>query len=291
MARTPRPIQYVFKIGKGKVKARRESENPTRTVLEQVTLQYLNDSWDATRKRLAETIASDVRSELVFVAGQFRRNVIGAPGNQRGLVGTLTTKARGGTEPKESLGRLPRWAPRGARYLEDKKSFTGHQNWFDNTGWEGQGGTLANFFASDRVATEGGAEINVGSGGILEDMFGGINVQIIRNNQMTGRNSGAIKVGPDGKTNDIQVATIRVRALGAVTERMMQISDQPNTALLDVIGREDKEVALHLRGGRGRYRPTLEPYLRFFLERSIPQAVQQRLAKGVASGRLFRRAS
>lgn len=275
-------------LGKGQVKRRRESEDTTRAVVEQVTIAFAEANWEKAKQELQHAVERDVRAELAYVAGQFRRNVIGAPGSQRGLVGTLTTVSKGGQMPRESLGGLPRWAPRTARYLEEKKVFAGHLNWFDNTGWEPDGGTLKNFFASDTIPTGGGGDVNVGSGGILEDIFGGISVQVLRNNRGWGVNQGTMKISTNGARAQLQLATIRVRALGRVTEQMLRISDQPNHALLAAIAREDPEVALHLRGGRGRYRPTLEPYLRFFLERSIPHAVQQRIAKGTALGRLFR---
>lgn len=284
-----RPITFRFVIGKGRVKRRRESEDTTRAIVEQVTISYAENNWEKARGELRQAIEQDVRAELASVAGQFRRNVIGAPGAQRGLVGALTTVSKGGSMPRQNLGGLPRWAPRGARYLEEKKVFAGQTNWFDNTGWEPDGGTLKSFFASDRVNTPGGGEVNVGSGGVLEDIFGGINVQITRNNRGWGVNQGTMKVSNDGRKAELQLATVRVRALGRVTENMMKISDAPNHELLAAIAREDKTVALHLRGGRGRYRPTLEPYLRFFLERAIPHAVQQRIAKGTAGGRLFRK--
>ena len=290
MAQAPkRPITLRFVFGKGQVKRRRESEDTTRAVVEQVTLSYAEQNWEQSKRALADALERDVRAELAHTAGHFRRNVIGAPGNQRGLVGTLTTVSKGGSQPRVSLGSLPRWAPRGARYLEEKKVFAGHDNWFDNSGWEPDGGTLASFFASDKIDTGGGGTVNVGSGGILEDIFGGISVQIQRNNRGWGVNQGTMKLSKDGTKAELQLATVRVRALGKVTEAMMRISDQPNRPLLDAIGREDPEVALHLRGGRGRYRPTLEPYLRFFLEQAIPQAVTQRIAKGTALGRLFRK--
>lgn len=276
-------------MGKGQVKRRRESEDTARAVVEQATISFAEGNWEVSKRILSEAIESDVRAELIYIAGQFRRNVIGAPGNQRGLVGTLTTLAKGGTQPKQSLGSLPRWAPRGARYLEEKKVFAGHTNWFDNSGWEPDGGTLAGFFASDKVGTGGGGEVHIGSGGILEDMFGGVSVQVLRNNRGWGVNQGTLKVASDGRRAQLQLASVRVRALGRVTDKMLAISETPNHALLGLVAKEDREVALHLRGGRGRYRPALEPYLKFFLERSIPQAVSQRIAKGTASGRLFRR--
>lgn len=290
MAQAPkRPITLRFVFGKGQVKRRRESEDTTRAIVEQVTLSYAEQNWEQSRKALQDAVASDVRAELVYIARQFRRNVIGAPGSQRGLVGRLDFKAKGGSDTGMTLGSLPRWAPRGARYLEEKKVFAGHQNWFDNSGWEPDGGTLASFFASDTVGTGGGGEVNVGSGGIFEDMFGGVSVQVQRNNRGWGINQGTMKLSRDGTKAELQMATIRVRALGKVTEKMLRISETPNDELLAVVRQEDPTVALHLRGGRGRYRPTLEPYLRFFLERSIPHAVTQRIAKGTALGRLFRK--
>jgi hypothetical protein len=289
MALTPqRPIALRFVFGKGNVKRRKESDDTSRAVIEQVTLAYAEANWESSKNALAHAIERDVRSELVHVAGQFRRNVIGAPSNQRGLVGKLTTVAKGQGQPSENLGSLPRWAPRGARYLEDKKVFAGHQRWFDNSGWEPDGGTLKEFFAGDIVDSPGGGDLNVGSGGILEDIFGGISATVRRNNRGWGRNAGTMKIGTDGHVT-LQLASVYVRALGTVTDAMLRISDTPNSLMLNQIGRTDPMVALHLRGGRGRYRPTLEPYLRFFLRRAIPHAITQRIAKGTAAGRLFRK--
>ena len=287
-----RPIVYRFVYGKGRVKRRQESDDTARAVVEQVSISFADQAWRGIATKLKEAVLNDVRAELIHVAGEFRRHVIGAPSSQRGLVGTLKTRARSesGGQVSQSLGSLPRWAPRGARYLEEKKVFAGHHNWFDNTGWTPNGGTLAEFFQSQTETTDGGSAIHVGSAGILEEMFGGISVEIRRNNKGFGSNAGTIKVGK-GNHIQMQLATINVRALGKVTDRMLQISSQPNTAMLNVIGAHSQKgsiAALHLRGGRGRYRPTLEPYLKFFLERAIPQAVSQRIAKGTAAGRLFR---
>lgn len=286
MNNTPkRPIVFRFVVGKGNVKRRRESEDTTRATIEQVTLAFAEANWEKARRELAAAIHRDVEIELIHIAGEFRRYVIGAPYNQRGLVGTLTTKAKGGAQPRESLGSLPRWAPRGAKYLARKFKASGQDRWFDNTGWAAErGGTLKEFFESDRAE---GNEMFIGSGGIFEDMFGGVSVEVIRNNRGWGVNQGTMTINSKGKT-ELQMATVRVRALGKITDSMLRISDSSNKALLDVVGRTDPNVALHLRGGRGRYRPTLEPYLKFFLQRSIPQAVTQRIAKGTASGRLFR---
>jgi len=260
-------------------------------VVEALTLAYAEGTWESTKERLRESIASDVRAELVFAAGEFRRNVIGAPGNQRGLVGRLATKARGDGAPTQNLGSLPRWAPRTANYLADKKILAGHQRWFDNTGWEPQGGTLADFFKPRTADTEGGGTVNIGSGGIFEEMFGGISVRIIRNNVGTAATAPTLKVGGGGVHTQTQLGRVEVRALGKLTNAMLGSSDRPNTALLDRVAESSAQgsiVALHLRGGRGRYRPALEPYLKFFLERALPFAVQQRIRKGTASGRLFR---
>ncbi len=89
----------------------------------------------------------------------------------------------------------------------------------------------------------------------------------------------------------MQLASVRVRALGQLTDSMLRFSEQPNKALLGKIASHSAQgsiVALHLRGGRGRYRPTMEPYLKWFLQKALPHAVQQRLVKGTSKGRLTR---
>jgi hypothetical protein len=295
MPTTPlRPIRYVFVLGKGVVKRRRESENPTQFIAQQVAIQFANDNWEKSKKQLREAIRADVMAEMTYVAGQFRRNVIGAPGAQKGLVGRLTTRSKGPDQPSENLASLPRWAPRDARYLKRKQARpphgAGHDNWFDNTGWtpaSGKpGGTLKKFFAAREGESVSGATVNVGSGGVFEELFGGVSVEILRDRSGAAPAGGTMRI--DGRGHmQIQLATIRVRALGQLTDAMLKVGDTSNRALLDQVAKTDPDVALRLRGGRGRYRPTMEPYLAFFLRRALPYAVQQRIARGVTSGRLF----
>lgn len=259
--------------------------------MEQITLSFADQAWEEIRDQLRARIEQDVRAELTNIAAQFRRNVIGAPGNQRGLVGRLATKSPGG--PSMTLGGLPRWAPRDAEYLQRKRDGSGNIDWFDNSQWTGGawtpagGGTLKEFFASDSV----GYGPQQGSAGVFEDVFGPVVVQVTRNNTGRGVNAGTITMDSKGQHAQMKLATVRVRALGAVTDRMMQISDAPNSELLNqFVETGNRDVALRLRGGRGRYRPALEPYLKFFLQQALPHAVNARIQKGIISGTVFKNA-
>jgi hypothetical protein len=287
MTKTPlRPIVYRFVLGKGLVKRRQESSNTARAVVEQVAITFADDAWEEAKKHLQSAILNDVRAELVRTAANFRRHVIGVPGTQRGTAGTLTTVTKGDNPPRMNLRGVASWGTRSSRYLAAKRKRTGSEAWFDNTGWaERKGGTFADFFRSKTANLGGGNEVQVGSGGAFEDLFGAVSVQVVRNSAGWGVNQGSITA--NGKAH-VQLASIRVRALGGLSDRALQISGGTNYALLEAVkasGHQD--IAMRLRGGRGRYRPTMEPYLKFFLQQALPYAVAQRIRRATADGRLF----
>jgi hypothetical protein len=279
-----------FVAGKGVVKQRAAVKSIRRYLIENVMVQLGDQTWAELKRELSARIAEDARAELVRVSAAFRRGVIGIPENSKGLRGTLTTAAKGSGAPQQALGGLPRWALRTEKYLRKKQQKAKHKRWFDNTGWAPRGGTLKSFFESDTVDRASGGASFVGSAGIFEDLFGPIRVTVTRQSSPTGAttNFGA------GNSHKIQLAKVRVSALSRVQDSMLNFSERPNAGLLRVVasglpGEGSQAIAYRLRGGKGRYRPTLEPFLEFYLRKSLPFAVSKRIEKAVSTGTLFRR--
>lgn len=245
--------------------------------MQQVLVSYIEDNFDAAKRNIADAFERDVRAELVHLTKLFRKFIIGASGANPKARGNLTTVSKGTYNPSTSLqSKLPPWTPRGAAYLRDKQSIVGHKNWFDYDG------VLGKAFAAENL---GGG--NYLGSTVFEDMFGPVSVQVLRNNAQTGTDVGAkLKTGK-GKAK-LQLGTVRVRALGSVSLQMLQASSSYNTGLMSLVHAYDPEVG-HRLGNAWNYRPTLEPFLEFFLERSIPQAVTERIRKGVIGGNLFRK--
>jgi len=283
MARAPRPIVIRFYVGKGLGVARQESANTSRVIVQQVALSYAEESFDEFKKELSATIKRDAEAELTHMARLYRKYIIGTSGYKSGPSGTLTALAKGPpSPPSRSLASLtPPWVPRSTSYLQRKKAGGAGVKWFDNSGWN-TGGYLKAAFQPERLW---GGVFGDG-GGIFSDMFGGISVEIIRNLKGTGTLSGGL--AGRGTAVNTQLATIRVRALGKITNSMLNATTSAgNPALIGLVEAYDEQMAARLGGPKGRYRPTLEPFLKFYLQQSLPHAVSARVAKGT-QGTLFR---
>jgi hypothetical protein len=293
MAKSPlRPLRLTFVFGKGLQKRRRESNDPTRFIAEQVMVEVLNDNWDDFKADLGDQIAGDVRQELNHLASQFRYHVVGLSNRQKRPSGMLTTAAKGADRPERSLSQAygQDWIPRSAKYIKYKKGIVGHTKWFLFDGYLQSKfkGQYVQGASTDAVGRGSGGEFTPG-GGIFEDLFGPVSVQILRNKKNWGLNAGgnvSNKMGARSKVR-VHLATIRVRALGSVTDAMLKIGGGYNAGLMNLIRRKDAKLADRL-GGRYHYRPTLEPFLEFFLQRALPHAVSERIRKGTLGTSIIR---
>jgi len=292
--KTPlRPVRITFVLGKGQVKRRRESANPTRFIAEQLLVEVLNDNWEHFKSDLSHQIASDVHRELNHLAADFRHHIIGLTDRQKRPSGMLTTVAKGPDRPEQSLAAAygQDWIPRSAKYLKYKKGIIKHTRWFLFDGYldskfKGEYIQGAN---TDSVGRGSGGEFDPG-GGIFEDLFGPVSVQVIRNRTNWGLNPGGSVTNTMGSKAKFKVklATVRVRALGSITDAMLHVGGF-NSGLMSLIRRKDEQLANRL-GGRYHYRPTLEPFLEFFLQRALPHAVSERIRKGTLGTSIIRAA-
>lgn len=289
-----------FVLGKGLVKARQRYDNTSRAILRKVALQYAEGSYDRFRKNLEQQVEQDVRSELTHMALLFRRHIIGAAGTRTSPSGTLTTATRGSNPPRMAIADgLPSWAPRNAEYLRRKRVATGGIEWFNNRSWKD-----SQFDARfSKRAPRTGTNKNQDHGLLFREMrqdvwetiFGPISVRFYRARKLDAEGPAAT-VGSGKKNMKIQIGSLQVRALGKLTPGMLpgfttgeiNASSTGNPGLINLISGYDPKLGYRLGTmNNGVYRPTLEPFLGFFLLRSLPHAVNERLRKGNL-GSLFR---
>lgn len=284
MATPNRPVVFRFVFGKGVVKARRESADTSRAVAKNIALRYSEDNWDAMKTALIEQITRDVRDELDHLSSMFRRFITGAPGSKTTPNGTLTTVAKGGGEPSARLSSLmPEWKQRTKRYMDEKRRRTGSIEWFRNRQWRSM---PDNRFVGSKVMSRGkygGKEPGYlhtafapgGARSIWEEMFGPVSVRIQRSHR------GDMQAEFGGNNHvKVEMANIQVRALGKIDLAMLA-GTAP--ALSRFVWAKDPEMGKRLgRMNNGTYRPTMEPFISFFLTRALPHAVDTRIRKGMA---------
>lgn len=293
MAKLPNSAVVLrFRVGSGLVKARQRYSNTARAILERVTLQYAEGAYDRIRKDVEQQLENDVRMELVHLASLYRKHIIGYSGRRTAPSGTLDTVTKGAGAPTQSIkSGLPPWAPRNAQYLARKRTAVGHIRWFDNTNW-----STTSFDArfSRRVPKIGDAPDDAGllkrsmTHDSWETFFGPVSVRFYRARKLDASDAVA-GIATKGKKMQVQIGSLQVRAIGKITPAMLpgytsgriMASAAGNPALMNIIAQTDPRIAYRLGTMRnGVYRPTLEPFLGFFLTKSIPFAVTRRLEKG-----------
>jgi len=289
-------VRLRFSFGASEVKGRQRYENTAAYIAGKVAIAYADDVWEKAKATLADRIQQDVERELVHTAYLFRRHINGLGGSRSGVL----TSAVGGAQPLALSSALPPWAPRGAVYLERKAAAGAGKRWFNNTGWRARRGQSAEYPRDPGRLVQ---EIN---SGLFERAYGPIKVTIVRNNRTTPNDAaGFIALGKK-KDMHVQVASIRVSALRRInpgilpTLRTGNFSGVENPAIPRMIYSSGVPFAAQIAqrlgptsrgryvpGGTGVYRPTLEPFIGYFLTRSIPAAVGARIKQG-GLGRVVR---
>lgn len=259
-------------------------------------MSYADDMWETAKATLGERIRMDVERELVHTAYLFRRHITQLGGSRSGVL----TSAVGGAQPLALSSALPPWAPRNAVYLERKSAAGVGKRWFNNTGWKQRRGQSAEYPRDPGRLVQ---EIN---SGLFERAYGPIKVSIVRNNKALPKDAnGFVELGKKRHMN-IQVASVRVSALGRITPGVLptlrtgNFSGVENPAIPRMIYSSGVPYAAQIAerlgptsrgryapGQTGVYRPTLEPFLGYFLTRSIPAAVGKRITQG-GLGRVVR---
>jgi len=283
-------VRLRFRLGEGNVKGRQRYTNTAAFIARKVAFSYAQDQYEFYKENLEAGIEGDVRRELTNLASLYRRHIIGSTTDRpTGIIRSVI----GGAQSLALSSALPRWAPRNARYLKRKLSATGRASWFDNRGWrthKGQHWSPSDtglLFAESRADT-------------WETIFGPIRVVFRKSRILTEADAQAAVIIDGSKKAKIQIGTVSVYAMNKLTPAMLpalrtgdpsaMTPDTGNDELMDLVASYDQRLAYRL-GQRSsltkRYRPTLEPFLGFFLTRSIPAAIQSRIQRG-SLGRITR---
>lgn len=278
------------------VSSEQRSRSFASAIARQVAFQAAENSYRSVKAEIAKSFQNDAKRELNFLMALYRRHIIGADsrraqpsGMLRYALGNSDTDLGFDDENYLISDMLPGWAPRSPEYLASKRKRGWAQGWFSATG------LLKNELTAD----------------FLLQAYGPIRVSVIRDVQATenpaplrggttlrtfGPNSAPAASASVGDVRDarirLQVATVRIFAMEAITPSMLPAlasgqvnamnNDDPQRGrrFLAPIFAANKPLAYRLGQldyKTHRYRPTLEPFLAWFLTRAIPNALALRL--------------
>lgn len=272
MAKSRIQIRFFINMGTGNSRnatTKRSLNAAASTIVQNVAFGYADGYRDYLMQDVSKRMSRDVFAEIANAAAKYKRLVIGATGKQtRMRMGELKTAAEGGPSANPSSGVS--WAPRNAKYLARKQRELGHTNWF--SAWTrymgntlGKGQNWVEIFGPVKVAVTGGK--SSGFSGAVAPHLGG-------------RNYGPrAKEAQNAAKIRIHIGSISVTALERITPAML--SAQSKLGIPAVVAAAGYEELAHRLGGRGPYRPTLEPFLEFVLTRAIPYAVRKRVQTGL----------
>lgn len=268
------------------------ADNFARLVVQDVAFTYSEALYDKLRRDIAQRMTTDIDRELQHMAGLFMKNVIGIGGRNRGPNGTMTAvapKAAGFTQSlAAATNNFGGWARRSAAYLR----------WRHRRDWKSR---------SERHKSDRGIDPpwfrrnkpsvldKMRSAGTWTSAYGGFSVSVKRWEQFKLSDpavrgyDGTRLAGTKGGHTRVGVGTIRVQAMRRITPEMLPASDggalnnfgsrPQGSGLLSLLG---SDVANRLGGDPKHvpFRPTIQPFLGFFLSRQLPNAVLKRLEQG-----------
>lgn len=283
-------VRLRFTFGKGEVKGRQRYQNTAAYTAGKIAIAFADEMWENVRGQLKDRVDADVRRELVHMAYLYRRHITQSGGSRSGTI----SSAVGGAAPLALSAALPPWAPRGAEYLARKAAGGAGKRWFNNAGWRARRSATGKYYPVDPGRLVQEIDYN-----LFEKSFGPIKVVVERDNKTAVKSAEAYIALGKKRDMKVQVGKIRVSALNKITPgnlstlRTGNFSGVSNPAIPAMIRESGiafgAQIANRLGptsrgryrpGQRGVYRPTLEPFLGYYLTRSIPAAVSRRLQQG-----------
>lgn len=269
--------------------AREFGPRSARIIARDVAIEAAEDAWQTIERSIKAKILKDANREVSAVAQQYRQLIIGATGARQGVSGTIKGAAQtafGSERAPEQRFQLD-WDARSVNYLRRKFKDKGHLRWFEYGG--GLKGGVRNPVNQQLQNAMGKASTWLRA-------FGPIGIRVTRRSQSLKesgfRNNLDTGVRGGGGVIRLSVATVTVTAFGRITPTMLPAmspggisAGAPDGRDTGLIGLFPASIAYRLGGSREHvpYRPTLEPFLGFFLTRSLPNAVMRRLQDGLLS--------
>lgn len=284
MARRPR-LTFRFSVNRKGITSAQEAvrriRSGVRGSVEALLVRYADKNYAKIVADLKTQIERDARRELRHLARVYSRTIIGAGYTKTGVdFSNLTTAMPGGGTTIGGILPKGSWPPRAPEYIARKRRKNLTPNWF--------------------IAETKTLKSTMGKASVWEEMFGPVRVSIIRKDEAAFNDAGgqariqqkAVNVlgGNNIKGDNIRIGLleVRVEALGKVQPYMFQ-RYSVTSGLIGLVAQHDEEMAYRL-GGRNPalYRPTLEPFLEFYLTKSLPYTVNQRIQKGLRA-KLFQK--
>lgn len=288
------PVRIRFVVGKsagGERSAAERSRSFASAIARDVAIRASDDAFREVKKAIAASFQRDAKRELTYLMSLYRRHIVGAGATRAQPSGMLRyaleasdTDVGFDDENYAIADSLPAWAPRSPAYLRRKR----RQGW--SQGWWSARGDLSRGLTAD----------------VLLQAYGPIRVSVIRDTRETervalpglpGRFAGdRLRTNTEADTHiKLNVATIRVYAMQQITPSMLPAlaTGVPDTMNSDSPSRGRRFLAplyavnpdIYYRLSQTsynthRYRPTLEPFLAWYLTRAIPNALALRLQEG-----------
>lgn len=239
-----------------------------RAAVPNLLVKYADETYPKLEKKLRAEITRDMHREISNVAQSYKRIIFagGANSTPKGVISG--TSAFGGLGTSVGVN-LPPWPARSKRYMNTdfKKA---NPQWF-----KGPTGYMRFMMAK---------------GEYWEQMFGPVRVQIRRTRDQAANTPDASggsqnKMATPGMgTTRVGLLQIKVAAFGDVYASMLRNYSSHSGLLGLVAQRGGAELAYRLGGNKpAKHRPTLQPFLEYFLTKALPHALESRLARGLGA--------
>jgi hypothetical protein len=242
-----------------------------RAAVPDLLVKYGDEMYPELEAKLRAEITRDVKREISNVAQSYKRMIFGAGPGATGPRGAISgMSAQGGMGSRGAgIPALPAWPARSERYMNTpfKKA---NPQWF--------------------VGRTGYMKQMMAKGPVWEQLFGPVRVQIRRTRDLAA-NSSEASAGAANKMTTPGMGTtragllqIKVAAFGDVYASMLRNYSSKSGLLGLVAERGGAELAYRLGGNTpAKHRPTLQPFLEYFLSRALPYAIEQRIARGLGA--------
>lgn len=283
------PLRIRFVIGKSDT-AKESTRSFASAIAREVAFRASEESYKEIKQTISTSLQADAKRELTFLMSLYKRHIIGASANRskpsgmlRYALGPSNTDVGFDDENYAIADLLPAWAPRSPEYLRQKRRRGWGQTW-----WSARGDLASQLNADTLLSAYGPIRVSV-----RRDIS---ETDRVAQRGAAGQFRGA-RLNVPGYEQHIKlnVATIRVFAMQAITPSMLPAlasgtvnamnSDEPTRGHRFLAPLMAVNAPLAYRLGRlsyetHRYRPTLEPFLAWFLTRAIPNALALRIQQG-----------
>lgn len=245
-----------------------------RLIVPKLLLEYADETYAATATRLVYDIRKDVQRELANVAQRYRQMIFTGGLRTTGPQASDLTTADGQGPLEFNPGaKLGAWPKRTAKYMASSVKKATPQ-WFLGAtrtmiGMMGKRAVWEEMFGPVKVTVQ-----RTKSSGI-SDLDGSAAVRRSEENTLGGARA--------SKPTRVGLLQVKVAALNKVSTGMLRNKTQ-SSGLITLAYAHNRQLGYRM-GGRmpAKHRPTLNPFIEFFLTKAMGYAVEKRIAAGIGA--------